>query len=162
MPGDRASAISRNGCYGIWIGTAASVRLDAGELHHFGPLLGFAGEETAEVGGWAGQHRSTHVGQPRLRLGVGEDCIISMLSRPMTSGGVFLGAMMPKNALASYPGTNWSTVGMSGSASERAVVVTASARSLPARMCSTDDGRLSNIRCTCPARRSVSAGPAPR
>src|SRR5262245_65918077 len=75
MPGDRASAISRNGCYGIWIGTAASVRLDAGELHHFGPLLGFAGEETAEVGGWAGQHRSTHVGQPRLRLGVGEDCI---------------------------------------------------------------------------------------
>src|SRR5262249_39010404 len=44
---------------------------------------------------------------------------------------------------------------MSGSASERAVVVTASARSLPARMCSTDDGRLSNIRCTCPARRSV-------
>src|SRR5215475_2472508 len=68
-------AISRNGCYGIWIGTAASVRLDAGELHHFGPLLGFAGEEKAEVGGWAGQHRSTHVGQPRLRLGVGEDCI---------------------------------------------------------------------------------------
>src|SRR5262249_24004317 len=75
-------------------------------------------------------------------LGSARIALISMLSRPMTSGGVFLGAMMPKNALASYPGTNWSTVGMSGSASERAVVVTASARSLPARMCSTDDGRL--------------------
>src|SRR5262249_18418423 len=58
-----------------WAAVDGSLRLDAGELHHFGPLLGFAGEETAEVGGRAGQHRSTHVGQSRLRLGVGEDCI---------------------------------------------------------------------------------------
>src|SRR5262245_27810477 len=34
-------------------------------------------------------------------LGSARIALISMLSRPMTSGGVFLGAMMPKNALAS-------------------------------------------------------------
>jgi hypothetical protein len=47
---DRASAISPNGCYGIWIGTAASVWLDARELDHLGPLLGFGGDELGEVG----------------------------------------------------------------------------------------------------------------
>ena len=49
---------------------------------------------------------------------------------------------------------------MSGSASERVAVVTASARSLPALMCSMDDGMLSNMTCTCPPIRSVSAGAA--
>src|SRR5262245_2734836 len=34
-------------------------------------------------------------------LGSARIALISMLSRPMISGGVFLGAMMPKNALAS-------------------------------------------------------------
>ena len=47
---------------------------------------------------------------------------------------------------------------MSGSASERVAVVTASARSLPALMYSIDEGMLSNMTCTCPPIRSVSAG----
>ena len=47
---------------------------------------------------------------------------------------------------------------MSGSASERVAVVTASARSLPALMYSIDDGRWRNMTCTCPPSRSVSAG----
>ena len=47
-------------------------------------------------------------------------------------------------------------------APERAAVVTASARSLPALICSIDPDMASNITCTCPPSRSVSAGPMPR
>ena len=49
----------------------------------------------------------------------------------MISIGVFLGATIPFHPLASYPGTNSPTVGTSGSASERTVVVTANGRTLP-------------------------------
>src|SRR5689334_16459947 len=36
-----------------------SLRLDAGELHHLGPFLGFRGDEIAEVGGRAEErHRA--------------------------------------------------------------------------------------------------------
>src|SRR6266446_8269696 len=52
--------------------------------------------------------------------------------------------------------------GVSGSTSERAAVVTASARSLPALMCGVDEGVTSNITCAWPATRSVSAGVVPR
>jgi transposase len=40
--------------------------------------------------------------------------------------------------------------------------LTASACSRPARMCSVEEAALSNMTWTCPPRRSVSAGPAPR
>src|SRR5262252_7454922 len=50
---------------------------------------------------------------------------------------------------------------MSANTSDRVAEVTASARSLPALMCSIDVARVSNITDTCPARRSVSAGPPP-
>jgi hypothetical protein len=53
-------------------------------------------------------------------------------------------------------------VGASGSASERVAVVTASARSFPALMYSIDAGMGSKPTCTCPARRSITAGPLPR
>src|SRR5262245_45008083 len=43
---------------------------------------------------------------------------------------------------------------MSGSASERVAVVTASARSLPALMYSIDAGMVENMTCTCPPIRS--------
>src|SRR5512132_64565 len=49
---------------------------------------------------------------------------------------------------------------MSGSASERVAVVTASARSLPALIYSIDATVLTNVTCTCPPNKSVSAGPA--
>ena len=51
--------------------------------------------------------------------------------------------------------------GTPGSAADGWSVVTAIARSLPARMCSMEDGRLSNITSTVPAIRSTSAGAAP-
>src|SRR5271166_4298760 len=43
--------------YGIF-GTAALVGLNAGELDHLGPLLGFVGDQLSKVGGRARQHRT--------------------------------------------------------------------------------------------------------
>ena len=60
--------------------------------------------------------------------------LISLLSLSMISDGVLRGAPMPYHWLTSYPGTVSLTVGISGSSPERVAVVTASARSLPARM----------------------------
>ena len=53
------------------------------------------------------------------------------------------------------------TNGGSGSATARFGPVVASALSLPARICEIADGMLSNISCTCPPMRSVSAGLLP-
>jgi hypothetical protein len=62
--------------------------------------------------------------------------LISLLRRPVITLGVFCGAPMPYQTLASYPGTKSPIIGISGSACQRPTVVTAKARSLPARMCS--------------------------
>src|SRR5207248_9141627 len=53
----------------------ASVRVDAGELDHLGPLLGFVGDELAKVAGRAWKHSATKVGKARLHPGVGKPCI---------------------------------------------------------------------------------------
>ncbi len=50
---------------------------------------------------------------------------------------------------------------MSGSPSQRVVVVTAKGRNLSALMCPIEDAMLSNMTCTCPLSRSV-AQPASR
>jgi hypothetical protein len=50
----------------------ASVRLDAGELDHLRPFLGFVGDELAKVGGREREHVATQVGKPRLDLRIGE------------------------------------------------------------------------------------------
>ena len=44
---------------------AVSLRLDAGELDHLAPLLGFLGDQLAEVGGRARKHRAAKIGKPR-------------------------------------------------------------------------------------------------
>src|SRR5262249_28336557 len=64
-------------------------------------------------------------------LGSASAVLISALSFPMISRGVFLGAQRPTHWLASKPLTKLPTVGISGSTSERIAVVTAKARSLP-------------------------------
>src|SRR5262245_50713086 len=74
-----------------------------------------------------------------LSAGSARPAFISLLSFSTIAAGVAFGAPTPNQALASKPGTNSSTVGMFGSASERVAVVTASARSLPALMYSIDD-----------------------
>src|ERR1700736_492068 len=51
---------------------AGSLRLDAGELHHLGPFLGFRGDEIAEVGGRAQKRHRAEVGETLLERGIGE------------------------------------------------------------------------------------------
>src|SRR5262245_7276649 len=50
----------------------ASLRLDVGRPDHPGPLLGFVGDELAEVAGRAWNLSATKAGKARLHLGVGE------------------------------------------------------------------------------------------
>src|SRR5262245_37826762 len=64
--------IRRTGRYGIWIGTAASVRLDVEGLDHLAPLLGVVGDELAEVGGRADKRCASEIGEPGLDFGIGE------------------------------------------------------------------------------------------
>src|SRR5262245_38627345 len=61
---------SRNGIYGISWPIRGSVRLDARELDHLGPLLGFLGNEFPEIGGRERDHGAAEVGKPRLDLGI--------------------------------------------------------------------------------------------
>jgi hypothetical protein len=85
-------------------------------------------------------------------LGSARAAFISLLSLSMIFGGVFLGAPMPYQLAASYPGTKSPTGGMSGNASKRVALVTARARSSRARTCSIDETRESNIILICPSR----------
>src|SRR5262245_1008981 len=63
--------IRRSGVTEYWIGTAASVCLDVGRADHLAPLLGFCGDEFAEVGRRADKRCAAQVGQPLLNLGIG-------------------------------------------------------------------------------------------
>ena len=116
----------------------ASVRLDVAAFDHLAPLLGFVGDVLAEVRGRARQHVPPRSASRALILGSARPALISLLSLSTISAGVAFGAPMPDQKLASKPGTNSPTVGMSGSASERVAAVTASARSLPALIYSID------------------------
>src|SRR5262249_52953904 len=51
---------------------------------------------------------------------------------------------------------------MSGNSSKRVAVVTANERNLPVLICGRDDAVASNMTCTWPANKSVSAGVEPR
>src|SRR5215470_7868043 len=104
--------ISLNGHYGIFgrdrAGHSALMPANFTTLAHFSVSLARRRPKLAGGPGSIVPPMSTN---RAFALGSARIALISVLSRPMTSGGVFLGAMMPKNARASYPGTNWSTVG---------------------------------------------------
>ena len=85
----------------------------------------------------------------------------ALFSISTISAGVPFGTPMPVTALASKPGTVSAMVGTSGSAADRSVVVTASARSLPLRTGPIDADIGSNIICASPAIIAFSAGPPP-
>jgi len=53
-----SAAIRETGRYGI----SDSLRLDAGELDHLGPLLGFGRDEICELGGRTGEYRRAQIG----------------------------------------------------------------------------------------------------
>src|SRR5262249_48880768 len=69
-----AERFSATGRYGMWGGRpeGKSLGLDAREPHHLGPLLGFRGDEAAKVGGRARNHCTAQIGEPCLKLGIGE------------------------------------------------------------------------------------------
>src|SRR5262249_50295952 len=95
-------------------------------------------------------------------LGSASPALISLFSLSTISAGVLFGAPMPHQTVASYPARKSPTVGTSGRASERIAAVTASGRNLPALICSIEEGKVSNMICTCPPTKSIRAGPAPR
>src|SRR5262245_21501897 len=95
-------------------------------------------------------------------FGSARAALVSLLSFSTMSAGVFLGAQMPYQIVASYPGTNSPKAGMSCRASERIAVVTPKARTLPDLMYSIDEVTDGNMTCTWPPSKSVSAGPLPR
>jgi hypothetical protein len=66
-----ASAISPNGIYGISRDQTGLLCLDVGRPNNFSPLVGFFGDEFAELGGRT-RKRWVHVGKPRLDLRVGK------------------------------------------------------------------------------------------
>ena len=121
------------------------LRFDIGRPNHLGPLLNFLGHEGAEFGGRAPERSAAQVGKPRLQPRVGEaDIDFSVELFNDLGWGRFRCSDAEPDARF-VTGTNSAIVGTSGSASERVAVVTASARSRPARICSSDDGRLSNM-----------------
>src|SRR6516164_4504809 len=113
----QAERDSRNGRYGILDrGTAASVRLDVGRPNYLAPLLGFFGDELAEVGRRAHHHRAAQVGKPCFELGVDEarvDCLVEFIDH---FGRRVLGHAdaMPRSRFVARQES--SMVGMSGSA----------------------------------------------
>jgi len=65
------------------------------------PILGFVGDQPPKVGGRAREHLATNVGKPRLRLGIGEDCIDLLVELSTISAGLFFGAPTPNHVVAS-------------------------------------------------------------
>src|SRR5215831_2027161 len=81
--------------------TGGSICLDACELHHLAPLLGFLGDEFAEVGGRAPSTVPPRSASRAFMLGSARAALISLLSLSTISADVFLGTPMPCQVLAS-------------------------------------------------------------
>src|SRR5262245_31968330 len=69
MPRQR---LSSTGFMEYWIGTAASVRLDARELDHLGPLFGFVGDQLSELSRRSRQRHAAEISETGLHLRVVE------------------------------------------------------------------------------------------
>src|SRR5262249_25605757 len=63
---------SPNGSYGTLVRVTASVCFDVRRPDHLAPLLGFSGDEPAEVGNRAWKCGGAPLGKPRVRLGIGK------------------------------------------------------------------------------------------
>src|SRR5260370_21962048 len=73
-------------------------RLDVGSPDYLGPLLGFVGDELAEVAGRAWKHGATKVGKARLHLGIGEALIDLLVQLINDLRGCALRSADPKPA----------------------------------------------------------------
>ena len=86
---DGGDLVGRAPDYGMSGG--GSLPLEAGELDHLAPFLGFGCDELSEVGGRERKHIATDVGKPRLQLGIGAPRgtppeVIEMLNREINAG----------------------------------------------------------------------------
>src|SRR6516165_5384099 len=77
----------------------ASVRFDAGELDHLGPLLRIGGDERAEVGGRVCKHRVAEVSDTRFHPGIGEARIDLRVELADDLGGRIPGSADPPASL---------------------------------------------------------------
>src|SRR6516225_3268554 len=140
----------------------ASVRLDACEPHHLGPLLGFLGDQLAEVSGRTRKYRAAEVSEPRFHVGIGEagvDLLVYFLDYLGRRG---LRGTEPKplaHLVARHEFGHGRNIRQH---IQRVAAVTASARSMPALIYPIDETVVGNITWTYPASRSLNAGPPPR
>ena len=81
--------------------SAGSPWFDVGGPDHLGPLLGFIGDELAEFGGCHRHRSNTQIGKSRLQLGIGEGAVGRLIELVHDLGGVFLGAPIPYQPVAS-------------------------------------------------------------
>jgi hypothetical protein len=132
----------------------ASLRFDVGRPDDRAPLLDFFGAVLSEIGGRAPKDHPAQLGKASLDLGVAKSSVDLRVELVDDLNGR---ALRCCNAIprASKPGSNSPKAGISGKASERVVVVTASGRSLPDLMCPIDAGKLSNGTRTTRWRRSA-------
>src|SRR5262245_39871458 len=140
----------------------SSLRLDVGGPDHLAPFLGFRGDQLAELSRRSRQRRAGEVSETGLHLRVVEsrvDLLVELVD-DLGRRGLRCAEAVPNTPLVARQETVHGR--MSGSASERVAVVTASARSLPALRYSITEGMEVNVTCTCPPSKSVSAGATPR
>jgi len=83
------------------IETSVLARFDARELHHFGPLLRFLGDELAEFGGRAREHNAAQVGKSPHQLRISEADVDFLVEQFDDLGGRALGARKPTLPAAS-------------------------------------------------------------
>src|SRR6516162_9583139 len=135
-------------------------RLDVGRADHFAPLFGFLLKPPRVIRGRAAGDAAAQVGKPQLQFGVRQRGVNLLVQFVDDLRGRVFGRADTYPCSRIVPGTNSLNGGTSGRTSERVGVVTANARTLPVLMYSTVEA--TNITCTWPLMRSVSAGWAPR
>ena len=77
------------------------IRFGPCEFDHLAPLLGFVGEEFAEVGRRARSSEAPSSANRACDLGSARTAFIALLTLSMISSGVFFGTPKPYQALAS-------------------------------------------------------------
>ncbi len=78
-----------------------SFRLDVGRSDHLGPPVSFIGKELAEFSGRHWHWQGAEIREPLLDLRISESGIISRLSFSINPAGVFFGAPIPNQTVAS-------------------------------------------------------------
>src|SRR5215470_2758202 len=125
----------------MWAEASPLLRLDVRRPDHLAPLLGFFGNERPEIARRATEDNAAQVGELSLQLGIGEARIDLLVELVDDLGRRLCRCAEAEIAARLVARHKFGPVGTSGSASERVIVHTASARSLPALMYSIEAGR---------------------